>query len=124
MKTLKKIDLWIQGILIGGGVLYAGIAGRGSYLHPYYAVGAWQLMSFVSHLCIDKNLFFRKERNEYGLTNLWLLVIGCVSLVFTPLLIFFLLGLLVVSPVLAAWYFSICLRELWMMNRKELIHIK
>jgi hypothetical protein len=79
-------------------------------------------------MLVDKNLFFRNERSEYGKTNLGLLIGGIVSVLVSlavfPILLFYLIGLLFVSPILAFWYFSICLGEVRLLSEKQLIHLK
>jgi hypothetical protein len=129
MRFFKLADLAGQGILIVGGVIYAiQHTNNGQFLSPYYVVGSWQLISFVFHASSEKNLFFRKERMAYGKTILWLIGIGIISwiliLVPVPLILFYLFGLLIISPCLAIWYFTICFREVQLMNKKALVHLK
>jgi hypothetical protein len=129
MRLLKLSDLVIQGILLSGGLIYAFQYGdEGRFLGAYYSLGSWQLLSFVIHATSQKNLFFRKERMAYGKTILWLLVIGAFGLLLlfleTPIILFYLFALLVVSPCLGIWYFTICFREVQLMNKKALGHFK
>ncbi len=130
MKTLKLIDLFIQAILIGGGFFYAVFEsrGNGSFLYPYYLVGGWQLLGFGIHLLMNNGLLLRNERKQYGMTNLWMFVAGIILLALAyaglSLIIFFLFALLFVGPVMAIWYFSICLREMKLIKSKELVHLK
>lgn len=130
MKTLKQTDLWVQAVLISGGFVYVLLAtgGQGPVFHVFFAIGAWQLPGYGLHYCSVNNLFFRHERRQYGLTILCLLATGIICFGLSrpglPLFLFFRFGMLMIVPLLAGWYFSICLRELRLMNQKELIHLK
>src|SRR5688572_14768772 len=80
MKTLKITDLAIQYLLMALSILYVFFqwGGGASFLHPYFVVGGWQITSFIIHGLIPKNLFFRKQRREYGITNVWIFGSGAV----------------------------------------------
>ncbi len=124
------MDLLFQVMMIAGSIPYAVYrwGGSDSVLHPYFAVGAWQLASFGIHLIIKNNLFFRKERKHYGITNLWIFGLGLATYftiyLATPIFILFLFAMLIVGPVMALWYASICFREIKLMTNKELVHLK
>jgi hypothetical protein len=64
----------------------------------------------------------------YGKTILWLIGLGIFSWILVymeaPIILFYLFGLLIVSPCLAIWYFTICFREVQLMNKKALVHLK
>jgi hypothetical protein len=87
-------------------------------------MGGWQLLSFSTHLFLNKSWINWKERNQYGQTVLWILVFGILSYILLPLLLYFLMGLLIVSPVLAIWYFVISIGEWKRIKQRELIHLK
>jgi hypothetical protein len=129
MKLLKRTDLVIQFILFTIGFLgFTLFSNAFPFIYFYFFLGGWQLLSLGVHALQSKNLFFRKERLQYAKSVLGLVIIGIFSGVLAiwaaaPLLLY-LFALLVISPGLAIWYFTICFREIQLMNNKELIHLK
>ena len=126
MKLLKQADLVIQAILFTTGIItFLLFSDSFSFIYFYFFLGGWQLLSLGVH---PKNLFFRKERLQYAKTILGLIIIGSLSLVLSllgfPIILIYLFALLLVSPGFAIWYFMICFREIQLMNKKELIHLK
>lgn len=129
MKLLKQTDLIIQAMLFITGILASIIpANPLPFVYFYFFMGGWQLLSLAVHALHPKNLFFRKERSRYAKNVLGLFIIGILSAVLSvggaPILLVYLFALLLISPVLATWYFTICFREIQLMNKKELIHLK
>lgn len=129
MKLFKLTDLAVQVLILAGGLLYLLLAKHPvSFLFLYYVMGAWQVCSFLIHLLIHDSWVARKDRMQYGKTLGWILVFGLLSLLLLyfelPVVIFFLFALLIISPLLAAWYFIIGMGELQTIKRKELIHLK
>jgi uncharacterized membrane protein YbhN (UPF0104 family) len=112
MKTLKIIDLVVQLLLTFGGGAWALSDSEegGRILYLYCGVGAWQLLSFFFHLSRKEEWLRRRDRRRYGITLLWLLAIGLVSLAVQGIIIYLFL-LLIVSPILAVCYFGIGLME-------------
>jgi hypothetical protein len=129
MKLFKLTDLIAQVLILASGLLHLVLAKHPvSFLFLYYVMGGWQLCSFFIHLRINDSWVARKDRTQYGKTLGWILAAGLLSLLLLyfqlPVVIFLLLALLIISPVLAAWYFIIGTEELQAMKRKELIHLK
>jgi len=122
MKLLKWTDVIVQALLIVFGITAACLYKGDALFWGYFAVGGWQLCSFFVHATVSKNYFFRNDRNSYGRTLLWVFFIGLFSLV--GFLLFYLFALLIVSPFLAIWYLSICIREVALLNQKAFIHLK
>ena len=121
MLRYKKIDLWIQPFLIPLPFLFGLIDPA---IYCYFFVGGWQVLSVIIHLLFINKRFLHHERREYIIKLLWLLVIGGVCAIFGPALLFFLMGLLLMSPVFAIWYFWICQREIKMIEERNLVHLK
>ena len=129
MKLLKQADLVIQAILFTTGIItFLLFSDSFSFIYFYFFLGGWQLLSLGVHALHPKNLFFRKERLQYAKTILGLIIIGSLSLVLSllgfPIILIYLFALLLVSPGFVIWYFMICFREIQLMNKKELIHLK
>jgi hypothetical protein len=129
MRTVKIADLVIQFILFAGGLIYGlqHITG-GDFVKAYFPLGGWQVLGCLVHGFSDKNLFFRKERKYYAITLICILLTGFLALIISLsgayLFFAWALGLLIISPFLAIWYFSICFREVQLMNRRAMVHLK
>jgi phosphatidylglycerophosphate synthase len=130
MKTIKMADLVIQSLLFICTVSFAVITkgDNESFFYPYFAVGGWQLLSLIANLLISSGSLKHYERINYGKVILLLLLIGIafllLALLKSPYILYYLVGLLIVSPFLALWYFSIGYRELKLIYKKEFIHLK
>jgi len=129
MKLFKLTDLLIQ-ILITIVCITLGIIKDQMeiLIYFYFILGGWQLLSFTTHFVFSASWANWPERKNYGLTILWAAVLGAINyllmLADVPLMLFFLLAMLVVSPILACWYFIIGLREWKTIRHRELIHLK
>lgn len=123
---MKLTDLAAQLLIPLGGLVCISFPDDREFrfIYLYFLTGGWQILSFIIHLFLNKSWINRKERNQYGQTVLWVLVIGFLSYIFLPLLMYFLFGLLLVSPVLAIWYFVIGIGEWKRIKQRELIHLK
>jgi hypothetical protein len=122
MKTFKKIDYWGQlGVLVTC-IMWAVLTGE---IYPvfliYFIVGGWQVLSFIIHMSLGKENLLKKERNTYGQVLLWVAGFGLASLIHYSLIYFYLSLMLVISPIIAIWYFSICVREVQSLSKEELI---
>lgn len=129
MKTFKYADLSGQLLIAPGGLLVLWLSDQEeSFIWLYYALGAWQLSSFVIHLFIGQSWVARKSRRQYGITVAGIIILLLLSLLMLmvemPFLIFVLGALLFIAPVLGAWYFLIGWEELRTIRGKELIHLK
>lgn len=129
MKLLKLTDLIIQ-ILITVVCITLGLIKDEMQILPYFylILGGWQLLSFTTHSLFSTSWANWLERKNYGLTVLWAAVLGVINyllmLADVPLVFFYLLAMLVVSPILACWYFIIGLSEWRTIRHRELIHLK
>lgn len=125
MKLVKSADLLIQAAIAVSGIIYVitGTNTAENLVYLYFIMGGWQLLGFIVHLFLVENWISLTERKQYGQTLFWMLILGLVSY-FTPLFLFYLMGLLIVSPVLATWYFMIGISEWKRIKQRELIHLK
>lgn len=133
MKTFKIIDLVIQGLFLLIAIVF-GITNESInwVLYFYFGVGSWQLISFSFHYFFIPPTIFQQDRNFYGKLVLVTLVLG--MLFFIPvlfevyvmivLLYIYLFGLLILSPILAIFYFVICWKEYRLIVRRELLRFK
>jgi hypothetical protein len=129
MKLLKITDLSLQLFITTAGLLYLFMEADGcGILYLYYLLGGWQVASFFAHLFISQSWKSRSHRNLYGKTLLWIAFIGLINylllLIEVPLVLFYLAGILVISPALAIWYFMIGIQEWKSLKNRELIHLK
>lgn len=128
-KKIKIADLGIQVLLfLAGLVVFLFTNEEQLYFYFYYLLGSWQILSLIIHYIDNRGLQFFQKRRLFGQTIVWVIITGEVSLLLlyfkTPVIIFYLLGLLLFSPFLAIWYMSICYRELLQLRKRELIHLK
>lgn len=129
MKLLKVADLSLQVLITAIGLTWLIITDGGyHFIYIYFVLGGWQVLSFLIHLFSEANWKSNVQRKGYGLTLCWILVIGLVGylllLLEVPLILFYLIGLILVSPIMATWYFIISVRELQTIRNRELVHLK
>jgi hypothetical protein len=110
MKKFKQIDLWLQltALLVG----ITSPAWGGDLFFAYFLVGGAQLLSFFVHLFAGPAIGRTPGRRKYG-TFLIVLVILLVLGMLTWTIFFILIGLLMVAPVVAILYASMCYNELY-----------
>jgi len=128
MKLFKITDLLLQIALLVYSIIYCWLKTSGSFYTIYFLIGGGQFLSFATHHFLEYSWIHTQHRKWYGQFLLWIIIAGLISLVLLklniPLLIFYLFGLLIVSPFLAVWYFIIGLKELSSINKRELVHLK
>lgn len=126
MKIFKQADLLVQTLAITACFIWVLAPGNEEtrLFISFFIIGGLQLLSFFTHLFLKKNWLSSKQRDHYGKTLFWVLVTGIVSYTLTPLLLLYLFGLLIASPVLAAWYLMICISEWKRIKYRELVHLK
>lgn len=131
MKFIKLTDLLTQAALLLTSLVLVCFEReqQTAFFLFYYILGGWQLISFMIQLFIGgKSWYHKKYRNLYGKTVLWTLAGILVALLLSstgfPLLVFYLMAMLYVTPLYAIGYLLICIREFQTIQRKELIHLK
>lgn len=113
MKGIKKADYIIQGLLIVAGLILALTAERvlddEQFFIGYFTVGGWQMLSVIVH-------FFYKAPYNTRMRKIYLIALGIVLLITglsipTDGIIMVLVGLLILSPLMAIYYLITCIRE-------------
>lgn len=120
MKLFKRIDLWGQLALVAGILVDYFLTGNPGFGY-YLVVGSWQLLSFFIHLFVLDNFYHSPHRRYYGIG---LVVLAVAGLAFIPAILYYLVGILFVTPLFAGWYWYISYQEIILLNRKEFIHLK
>jgi len=128
IKLFKTIDLYMQALLCLLSLLLLLFENyHFSFIHPYIIVGGWQLVSFLIHL-FSTPTYLHQTRKIYGITILIVALLGLAALALLsidiPFLVYYMIGLLIVSPILAGWYFIICFKEVKLLQQKALVHLK
>ena len=132
MKAFKIIDLLLQGILTLIAIVF-GIANESGKWSSFLYFGAvpWQFVSISIHYFFIPHTTFQQTRNFYGKLVLIILILGMLaffSVLFDytakGLLYYYLLGLLIFSPLLGIFYFVICWKEYRLMVKRELLRFK
>ncbi len=128
-KKIKIADLGIQVVLFLAGLAVFLLTNEEQlYFYFYYLLGSWQILSLLIHHIDNRGLQFFQKRRIYSQAIAGVFITGAISLLLlifkTPVIIFYLFGLLLLSPFLAIWYMSICYREILQLRKRELIHLK
>jgi hypothetical protein len=122
MRLFKKIDAWIQLVLIIAGVAIIP-AGFFYFVYAYIAVGSWQVLSTVIHLFAKNSFFPSASRNAYNIVLLCLAFLGGISALVDEF-VFFLMILMLIAALMAFWYLWICHEENEQLKHKAFIHLK
>lgn len=125
----KLFDLSVQCLSFGTGLFLLFFDTPEPYLfYTYFFVGAWQLLSLLFHWIDNKGLQFLSERQSYAKTVLWFIIAGVICtlllLIEVPAIFLYLFASLLLTPLLAIWYMSICYREIIHLRKRDLIHLK
>lgn len=130
IRTWKRIDFFIQAILILAGFAFAFIRGfdGDEVLFAYLIVGAWQLLSCLVNAVWTRGQWKVSDRKAYLIFVFIVLGTGVIFYVTADLIgdaIFtYLIGLLILTPLMALWYLGICYREWQLIRTKDLMHLK
>lgn len=130
IRTWKRIDFFIQAILILAGFAFAFIRGfdGDEVLFAYLIVGAWQLLSCLVNAVWTRGQWKVSDRKAYLIFVFIVLGTGVIFYITADLIgdaIFtYLIGLLILTPFMALWYLSICYREWQLIRTKDLMHLK
>lgn len=129
MKIFKSLDLGLQLILFITGVLFCVLTPR-NFTYAYCIVGSWQMLSCIVHGFIP-TYYPYSGRKIYLWALLVLISLGFVIFSIdsfqsfsTGAIIYFLFGLLIVSPMMAIWYTYICYKEVKLFQQKEWIQLR
>lgn len=125
----KLFDLSVQLLSFIAGLSMLFFDTREPYLlYTYFFVGIWQLLSLLIHWIDNKGLQFFSERQSYAKTVLWFIIFGAICalllMIQVPAIFLYLFASLLLTPLLAIWYMSICYREIIRLRKRDLIHLK
>lgn len=125
----KLFDLSVQLLLFIAGLFMLFFDTRKLYsFYTYFFVGTWQLVSLLIHWIDNTGLQFFSERRFYTKTVLWFIIAGAICalllLLKIPAIFLYLFASLLITPLLAIWYMSICYREIIHLKKRGLIHLK
>lgn len=76
-----------------------------------FTLGAWQTISFIIHLAMQRRPWMASGRKAYGYTFLIVATLGLGSLVMQDLIFVFLMAMLFVGPVMGIIYLVISRTE-------------
>lgn len=110
MKKFKQIDNWISTTLIVAALLSSLIRLDESFIVWYFVVGAWQLISMITHVwagLVPKH----SARAIYHTIVVVTLILALVGLVVPYILYAVLLFLVFVAPIMAIYYTMLCFAE-------------
>jgi hypothetical protein len=110
MKILKVTDVVVQ---VGMLVFFPAKAilngeGMDTIIYAYFWVGGYQFTSCMAQYLAGYNQQANSSRALYQGILRWVVAIGIISV---PLYMFFLIGLLIFSPLMALFYTGLSIRE-------------
>ena len=120
MKLFKRVDVYLQIMLVAGALIQLNF-GVENIIYWYMIVGGWQLVSFLIHKLFPGSFYPAKARATYSSALLFLFL---VSLFAFPLIYFYLFSLSLITPIYAALYLVVCVKENTLLEKKALIHLK
>ncbi len=126
MYTYKKIDYIAQLMLVLFFAMYALFISTDLFFWGYFIVGGWQMLSCGIHACFRRYYQPVRDRSTYlcVVAAFAALTLAGIAGPSSGLLALSLYTLLFVSPFLAAWYISICIRESRYLANRQLVHLK
>lgn len=118
MKTLlfiKQVDFWGQVFCVlapaFGLVLDLGNPSR-YFVFAYCAECIWQLISFIVNGIFLSKFLWSTGRMACNSAFIFILVLFGISILIKDVLFAFLIGMIFIGPLVAAWYLSVSYREM------------
>lgn len=124
MKTFKKIDCWINLLLIVFFFIYSLIKLDDSFIYGYFIVGGWQILSMLVHVFTGNFTSKPYSRYYYHGLIIFLLIVLLIGWFLNPLAFVVLIGLLFAAPIMAVIYSIICYNELTINMKRPLDDLK
>lgn len=123
MELFKKIDFWIQLVLI---ICCTPLAITDVIFFPYayIIVGSWQVFSVLIHLLLRQSFFPATGRLYYCRTLIGVLIVSLVFYFFQEWILGYLFALIFITPGFAVWYVCICYSENKTLEHKAFAHLK
>ena len=132
MKKFKIIDFRLSVILIIGFVFFGFVTRDGKFIHGYFIVGGWQMVSMIIHLANQwfterGNLRYRYQKLVFWFVLIFTLLIGLGWFVeettWTPFLIAS-FSILYLTPFMAFFYTYICYEETFIKMKRPMELLK
>jgi hypothetical protein len=112
MKTFKIIDYCLQVLLFAFGVFWVLLhSDKEDCLLGYCFVAAGDLLSCLIHVALKYEPAKASPRNEYYKNMVCIVAIGAGCWAFGAMLKLYIYGMLLIFPVTALLYISICIKE-------------
>ena len=112
MKKFKKIDFWINVILIVGALVLAATGKEFTFIYGYFIVGGWQVVSMLVH-AVNKN-WINNAKSARQVYN-WITIISLASIPIGGYVI-----LLFLAPFMAVFYTYLCYNETFIKLKRPL----
>ena len=119
MRTLKKIDLVVQLLLIIGFAITTLVKSSNAFLLGYFVVGGWQGIGMILHRIKKWHTANGSVRNIYHTVTVIVLILAAVSFTL-PIMYYYFFLLLFLAPVMALSYFAICFKETFYYTKRPL----
>ena len=124
MIFFKKTDFYGQLLLALLSLAVTAVVDDGFFIISYFVVGGWQVTSALIHMRHRTALLQVGGRHKYEVLLAILVACCLLSLLITPLLIFYLYLMLLAGPAMAVWYAYITWHELRIWEARAFIHQK
>ena len=119
MRTLKKVDLFVQVVLILGFAITTVSQNSNAFILGYFVVGAWQGASMVVHTLKSWHTRKGSARSIYQVVTVVVLLLAVLSFTL-PIIIYFFFALLFLAPFMAITYAAICYHETFYYTKRPL----
>ena len=119
MKTFKMIDGFISIILIIFFAISSLVNLNNTFLAGYLIVGAWQVISMITHAINGWFVEKGSKRYKYHWFVTITLVVVLLGFAISPILIYLLFTLVFISPLMAVFYTYMCFSEVRKMNQLQ-----
>ena len=112
MKAFKLADCCLQIMLFALGVIWVLLrSDKEDCLVGYCFVAAGDLLSCLIHVALKYDQKKPSARSEYYKNMIWIVAIGAGCWAFGAMLKLYIYGMLLIFPVTALLYISICIKE-------------
>ena len=115
MKRFKIIDFWVSVVLIICFTIASFIRMDLTFIYGYFIVGAWQIISMITHISARCFIYRGSSRYTYN----WIVLIALVTLPLGSYIILFF-----AAPLMAIFYTCICYRETYIKMQRPLALLK
>lgn len=117
----KRIDLWIQSILLLTAVIFIAFDLNNAFFIFYILLGGWQLLSCFTHLLLPGRFYPHRLRIGY---HRGLVVALAIFVIMMSGSLIYAYAMLVIGLLMAPWYIYITVRELQWLRFRQIVHLK